>query len=83
MELGVLLTNLITLFMDRISATVTFFTLVLIWHTSKLISSLAIPANQLNFPREAQSDVVSSFVRFQCGLSLCSLLIGMGSMVSV
>ena len=83
MELGVLLTNLITLFMDRISATVAFFTLVLTWHTSKLISGLVIPANHLSFPREALNDVVSSFVRLRCGLSLCSLLLGMCSMVSV
>lgn len=41
---------LIIMFTGRISATITFFTLVLISHALKLISVLVMPVNQLSFP---------------------------------
>lgn len=47
MELGMIL---IIMFTGRISATITFFTLVLISHALKLISVLVMPVNQLSFP---------------------------------
>lgn len=47
MELGMIL---IIMFTGRISATITFFTLVLICHALKLISVLVMPVNQLSFP---------------------------------
>lgn len=74
MELGILLMTLTTLFTERMSATIAFFTLELVLCTSEQICCLFMPANQLGFPRVLQSDVVSSFIRFWCGLSLCCLM---------
>ena len=54
MELGMIL---IIMFTGRISATITFFTLVLICHALKLISVLVMPVNQLSFPGVLWSDV--------------------------
>ena len=71
MELGMIL---IIMFTGRISATITFFTLVLICHALKLISVLVMPVNQLSFPGVLWSDVGSSFVKFQCNVNYLFVL---------